>query len=550
MAGQYGGQPIVIVDPSKERTKGRDALSMNISAAQAVSDIVKTTLGPKGMDKMLVNQIGDIVLTNDGATILKEMSIEHPTAKMVVEVARTQENVAGDGTTSAVVLTGALLENARELIDTGVHPTMIVNGYRLAAEKAVLLVNDFAVSVTADDKDILNKIAKTSITGKAIEAYGDLLSSICVDAVLAIRGNGAINIDDNILITQDSGSKINDTELVEGVVLNKWRLHPNMPKRIENAKIALVDTPIELGKTFNKSKVQIQSADEMTAFVEQEESYFKTMVDAIVQSGANVVFCSKGIDDHAVHYLQKNNIYATRRVKDNEMKNISRATGARIIRNIHEIEASDLGSAGLVEQEGESEMGKTYIKECTNAKSVTIIVRGSTDHVTDNIERSIDDALHVVKNVIEDEKIVSGGGAPEIEVALGLRSYAASVGGREQMAISAFADALEAIPKALAENAGHDTIDTILNLRASHSNMKNAGLNVFTGEIENMLENGVVDPLKVKTQAIKSASEAATMVLRVDDVLRAQRKDMQDVKPEHNIHNYDGMSAPFLENRR
>lgn len=550
MAGQYGGQPIVIVDPSKERTKGRDALSMNISAAQAVSDIVKTTLGPKGMDKMLVNAIGDIVLTNDGATILKEMSIEHPAAKMVVEVARTQEKTAGDGTTSAVVLTGALLENARELIDTGVHPTMIVNGYRLASEKAVMLVNDFAVSVTADDKDILNKIAKTSITGKAIEAYGDLLSSICVDAVLAIRGNGAINIDDNILITQDSGSKISDTEFVEGVVLNKWRLHPNMPKRIENAKVALVDTPIELGKTFNKSKVQIQSADEMAAFVEQEESYFKTMVDAIVQSGANVVFCSKGIDEHAVHYLQKNNIYATRRVKDSEMKNISRATGARIIRNIHEIEANDLGSAGLVEQEGESEVGKTYIKECTNAKSVTIIVRGSTDHVTENIERSIDDALRVVKDVIEDGKIVSGGGAPEIEVALGLRSYAASVGGREQMAISAFADALEAIPKALAENAGHDTIDTILNLRASHSNMKNAGLNVFTGEIENMLENGVVDPLKVKTQAIKSASEAATMVLRVDDVLKAQSKSMADVDPAHNIHNYEGMSAPSLENRR
>lgn len=550
MAGQYGGQPIVIVDPSKERTKGRDALSMNISAAQAVSDIVKTTLGPKGMDKMLVNAIGDIVLTNDGATILKDMAIEHPAAKMVVEVARTQEKIAGDGTTSAVVLTGALLENARELIDVGVHPSMIVNGYRLASEKAVMLVNDIAVSVTADDKEILNKIAKTSIIGKAIEAYAELLSSICVDAVLAIRDNGPINIDDNILITQDSGSKIDNTELVEGVMLNKWKLHPNMPSKIENAKIALVDTPIELGKTFNKSKVQIQSADEMSAFVEQEESYFKTMVDAIVQSGANVVFCSKGIDDQAVHYLQKNDIYATRRVKDEVMKNISRATGARIIRNIQEIEAADLGNAGLVEQEGESEMGKTYIKECTNAKSVTIIVRGSTDHVTDNIERSIDDALRVVKNVIEDGKIVAGGGAPEIEVALGLRSYAASIGGREQMAISSFADALEAIPKALAENAGHDTIDTILNLRASHGDMKNAGLNVFTGEVEDMLENGIVDSLRVKTQAIKSASEAATMVLRVDDVLKAQRKDMQDVNPEHNIHNYEGMSAPLLENRR
>lgn len=550
MAGQYGGQPIIIIDPSKERTKGRDALSMNINAAQAVSNIVKTTLGPKGMDKMLVNVIGDIVLTNDGATILKDMDIEHPTAKMVVEVARTQENIAGDGTTSAVVLTGALLENARELIDTGIHPTVIVNGYRLASEKAVALMEDCAVSVTADDKEILNKIAKTSIMGKAIEAYSDLLSSICVDAVLAIRNNGTINIDDDILIEQDPGSKIDNTELVEGVVLNKWRLHPNMPKKVKNAKIALVDTPIELSKTFNDSKVQIQSADEMAVFVEQEESYFKNMVDAIVQSGANVVFCSKGIEDHAVHYLQKNNIYATRRVKDSVMNNISRATGARIIRNIHEIEANDLGSAGLVEQEGESETGKTYIKECTNAKSVTIIVRGSTDHVTDNIERSLDDALHVVKNVIEDGKIVAGGGASEIEVSLGLRTYAPSVGGREQMAISAFADALEAIPKALAENAGHDTINTILNLRASHSDMKNAGLNVFTDEIVDMLENGIVDSLKVKTQAIKSASEAATMVLRVDDVLKAQGKDMIDVKPEHNVHNYDGMSAPFLDNRR
>ncbi len=550
MAGQYGGQPIIIVDSSKERTQGKDALSMNINAAKAVSNIVKTTLGPKSMDKMLVNAIGDIVLTNDGATILKEMDIEHPTAKMMVEVARTQEKIAGDGTTTAVVLTGALLENAQELIEIGVHSTMIVKGYRSAAEMAVTLLEDLAVPVTADDKEILNKIAKTSITGKAIEAYGDMLSSICVDAILAIWDNGTINIDDDILITQDAGSRINDTELIKGVVLNKWRIHPNMPKKIKNAKIALVDTPIELGKTDNKSKVQIQSADQMAAFVEQEENSFKVMVDAIVQSGANVVFCSKGIDDHAVHYLQKNNIYATRRVKDGEMKNISRATGARIIRNVHEIEADDLGYAGLVEQEGESEVGKTYIKECTNAKSVTIIVRGGTEHVTENVERSLDDALHVVKNVIEDGTIVSGGGAPEIEVALGLRAHAASVGGREQMAISAFADAIESIPKALAENAGHDTINAILNLRAAHTDMKNAGLNVFTGEIEDMLENGIVDPLRVKIQAIKSASEAATMILRVDDVLKAQRQVMADIDPAHNIHNYDGMSAPVLDSRR
>jgi len=550
MAGQYGGQPIVIVDPGKERTKGRDALSMNIMAAKAVANIVKTTLGPKGMDKMLVNVIGDIVLTNDGATILKEMDIEHPTAKMIVEVARTQEDTAGDGTTSAVVITGALLENAQDLIEKGIHPTVIVNGYRLAAEKSIQILEELAASASTDDRETLRKIAGTAITGKASEAYRDFLAGISVDAVLEVRDNGKVNVDDNILIMQDVGGKISDSELVKGVVLKKWRLHPNMPKRIENAKIALIDAPIELDKTSNKSKVQITSADQMAAFVDEEEAAFKEMVDAIVQSGANAVFCSKGIDDHAVHYLQKNGIYAVRRLSDSEMKSLYRATGARLVRNVHEVEESDLGTAGLIEQEGESETGETYIKDCTNAKTVTIVVHGGTEHVTDNIERVLDDALHVVKVVVEDGKFLAGGGASEIEVALGLRAYAASIGGREQLAISAFADAVEAVPKAIAENAGHDTIDTVIALRAKHAANRNAGLNVYTGEIVDMLENGVVDPLRVKTQAIKSASEAAVMVLRVDDVLKAQRKDMIDVKPEHNIHNYDGMAPPQLSDRR
>jgi thermosome len=550
MAGQYGGQPIVIIDPRKEQTKGRDALSMNITAAKAVANIVRTTLGPKGMDKMLVNVLGDIVLTNDGATILKEMEIEHPTAKMIVEVARTQEETAGDGTTSAVIIAGKLLEKAQEMIETGVHPTVIVNGYRLASAKSVEILEGIATSVTKDDKETLKKIAETSITGKASEAYSDFLAEIAVDAVLGVEENGKVNVNDDILITQDAGGKITDTELVKGVVLQKWRLSQNMPKRIENAKIALIDAPIELGKTGNKSKIQIQSADQMAAFVDEEESSFREMVDAIARSGANVVFCSKGIDDHAVHYFQKKGIYATRRVKDSEMNNISRATGARLVRNVHEVEESDLGTAGLVEQEGESEDGKTYIRDCPNAKTMTIVIHGGTEHVTDNIERVLDDALRVVKVVVEEGKMVAGGGASEVEVAIGLRSYAASVGGREQLAISAFADAIEEVPKAIAENAGYDTIDTLLDLRAKHGTDRNAGLNVFTGEVIDMFENGVVDPLKVKTQALKSASEAAIMVLRVDNVLRAQKKSMMDVRPEHNIHNYEGMAAPQLSDRR
>ncbi|AEH60630.1 thermosome [Methanosalsum zhilinae DSM 4017] len=535
----HGGQPVYIMGSNREQTKGRDAVSMNIRAAKAVSDLVKSTLGPISMDKMLVNPIGDIIITNDGATILDEMDIEHPTAKMIVEVARTQDDIAGDGTTSAAVLAGTLLEKAQELMEKGVHATSILKGYRLATEKAMQALDEYKMTIDPADKEVLKNIAVTSITGKASESYSAFISGICVDAVLAVQDDGNVNIDDDILIVHDKGQKITDSELVEGVVLTKKSLHPNMPKRIENARIALVDSPIEIEKTGTTSKIEIKSADQMEAFLKEEDESFKKMVDAIVRSGANAVFCSKGIDDHAVHYLQKHGIYATRRVKESEMKSLSRATGARLVKKVHEIDEKDLGTAGLLEQIGDSDDAKTFVKDCENARTVTIVLRGGTEHVTENIERVFDDALHVVASTVEDSEIVAGGGASEIETAAVLRSYAPTVGGREQLAISAFADSIEILPRILAENAGLDGVNMLLKLRSDHHEIKHAGLDVYTGEVVNMLDRGVVDPLRVKKQAIKSASEAAAMVLRVDDVLRAEKRDMMDVNPEHNIHNYD-----------
>jgi thermosome len=548
MAGQQYGQPMYL-DPNKQRTSGRDALSMNISAAKAVANVVRSTLGPKGMDKMLVNGVGDIILTNDGATILDEMDIEHPTAKLIVEVASTQDDIAGDGTTSAVVMTGELMDKAEELVHKGVHPTIIAKGYRMAANKAQEILENFAIDVDKGDKKILEKIAKTSITGKASESYGDYLPKICVDAVTAIEDNGEVNIEDNILINQEVGGKASDTELIKGIALNKGKLHPSMPKTIQDAKIALVDAPIEVEKTQIDSKVEINSPDEMSAYTEREEAQLKKMAESVIASGANVLFCSKGLDDRAVHYLQNKGIYAARRVGNSEMKSLSQATGAHIVQDVNELEATDLGTAGMLEQVGEFDDAKTYIKDCPY-KTVTITIHGGTEHVTDNIERAIDDALKVVKSVVEDGKIVPGGGSSEIEVALGLRDYAVSIGGRQQLAISAFADAVEAIPKSLATNAGYDSIDSLLELRTKHSSIKNAGFNLNSGEVIDMYENNIVDPLRVKTQAIKSASEASVMVLRIDDVLRSQKGSTPEVQPEHNVNTYEGMTPPQMPGRR
>ncbi len=541
MAGQYGGQPVVIVDPSKEHRRGKDALSMNITAAKAVSNIIKTTLGPKGMDKMLVNAVGDIVLTNDGAMILKGMDIEHPTAKMIVEVAKTQENIAGDGTTSAVVIAGALLEKAEDLIEQGIHPTVLVKGFLTAAEKAQEILDDYAIEVTEDNREILENVAKTAIAGKSAEAFADHIAGVCVDACLAILKNGKVNVKDDILIKQDPGGSIKDTELIEGVMINKSRLHAKMPRSVENAKIALIDAPIEVKKTLTKSTLQITSAEMLTEFLKQEETDFKKIVDHIIETGANVVFCSKNIDEDATEYFQKAGVFAMRRVNEDEMKGLSFSTGGHIVKNINDLTEKDLGSAGMVEQKGEFDLGKTYVKQCTARKTVSIILKGGTEYVTDNLERTVDDALHVIKGTIEDKKVVPGAGASEIEMALKLKSYAASVEGREQLAIAAFADALESVPRAIAENAGMDGIDTILEIRAKHSTVNTAGVDVYTGEIVDMLEKGIVDPLRVKKQAIRSASEVANMVLRVDDMLRARRREMMDVNPEHNIHNYNGI---------
>jgi len=544
-----GSQPIIIIDPRKEQTKGKEALSMNIAAAKAVASIVKSTLGPRGMDKMLVNPLGDITITNDGATILHDMSIEHPAAKMVVEVAKSLESSAGDGTTSAVVFTGTLLEKAENLIDNGAHPTVIVKGYRLAAEKAIEILEDLAVSVGEGEKEMLLKVAKTSITGKASEKYNTLIAKLCVDAVLAIHERGKADLK-RVILTKDIGRTIDETEFVEGIVIDKVALEKEFPLKIQNPNIALIDVSMEVAKTANKAKLQIKTAGEIENFVKQEDAALFEMADYVIRAGANAVFCSKGMDDKIAAYLQNRGIYATRRVKSEDMQHLADATGGRSIRNIKELTDKELGHAGILEQVRDGDQGKTYLRDCKGAKSVSIVIRGETEHVVDNVERAIDDALRVVKCVVEDGKVVAGGGASEIEVALELRSYASSIGGREQMAIKAFADALDEIPRTITRNAGLDAIDFIVNLRAKHAENKNAGLNIQTGTAEDMFEKGVVDPLRVKIDSIKAGSEAAQMVLRIDDILRAQSSSMPDVKPEHMASTYDGMSAPQLNMRR
>ncbi len=537
MAG-YRNQPITIIDPSTQRTTGKDALSMNIASAKAVASIVKTTLGPKGMDKMMVNILGDITLTNDGATILDEMDIEHPTAKMIVEIAKTQEKIAGDGTTSAVVMAAALLDKAQKLMETGVHPTILIKGYTMASQKALSVLNDYAIIVDKTDSEMLEKIANTSITGKASEMAGEQLAKICVDAIYGIEYEGKVNVDEDIVIAKEVGGTIHDTELINGIAIAKEALNIEMPRRIENAKIILIDTDLTFAQTSTKSKLHIDSAEQLADFKEKEKANFRKQIQKIIDTGANAVFCSKNIDDYAVHFFKKANMYATRRVRDEDMAVLSYSTGATLVRNVNEIKADDLGYAELIEQEDGHEE-KTYIKGFKEARTMTILIKGGTEHVTDNIERVFDDALHVVQAVYEDGKIVPGGGASEIKVAQALRAYAASVEGREQLAIMAFAEAIEEIPGTIAENCGFDVIDTLVNLRSKHGTVKNAGLDVETGDVVDMLERGIVDPLRVKTQAIKSASESAIMVLRIDDMLRAREKAMMDVAPEHNIHNYD-----------
>ena len=523
MAGQSGGTPIFILREGSQRTAGRDAQRSNIMAAKTVAGAVRTTLGPMGMDKMLVDTMGDVVITNDGVTILKEMDIEHPAAKMMVEIAKTQDAEVGDGTTTAVVVAGELLKQAEALLDQEIHPTVIASGYRDATDKAVEILKSMAVKVTTKDDDLLRKIAITAMTGKGSQSARDELAVIAVEAVKSVVDEDGTVDTDNITVDKKVGGGITDSQLVGGVVVDKERLHPNMPKSVTDAKIALINAAVEIEKTEVDAKIQITSPDQLQAFLDQEEVMLKDMVENIVKTGANVVFAQKGIDDLAQHFLAKAGIYTVRRVKKSDMEKLARATGARVATSIHELTKDDLGKAGLVEERKIGDDKMTFVEQCTNPKSVSIILRGGTEHVVDELERAMNDALRVVGVVVEDKMLVPGGGAPEVELALRLRAYASTVGGREQLAIEAFADAMEIIPKTLAENAGLDQIDSLVALRSAHEKgMKSAGLDMDTGKPVDMLKLGVVEPLRVKTQAIQSAAEAAVMILRIDDVIASK----------------------------
>jgi len=520
-----GQQPILVLPEGTSRYLGRDAQRMNILAGKILAETVRTTLGPKGMDKMLVDSLGDIVVTNDGVTILKEMDIEHPAAKMLVEVAKTQEDEVGDGTTTAVIIAGELLKKAENLLEMEIHPTIIAMGYRQASEKAQEILDDIAID--ASDRETLMKVAMTAMTGKGTEKAREPLAQLIVDAVKQVEEDGEVE-KDHIKIEKKEGAAVDDSTLVQGVIIDKERVHPGMPKKVENAKIALLNCPIEVKETEVDAEIRITDPSQMQAFIEQEEQMIRDMVNSIVDTGANVLFCQKGIDDLAQHYLAKAGVLAVRRVKKSDMEKLSKATGANIVTNIEDLSAEDLGEAGVVSEKKISGEEMIFVEECKEPKAVTILVRGSTEHVVSEVERAIEDAIGVVAATVEDGKVVAGGGAPEIEIAKRLKDYADSISGREQLAVSAFAEALEIVPKTLAENAGLDSIDVLVDLRAAHEESPYMGIDVFDGNIVDMKEAGVIEPHRVKKQAIQSAAEAAEMILRIDDVIAASSSGSED----------------------
>jgi archaeal chaperonin len=522
-------QPVYILSEGNSRTYGKEAQRNNIMAAKLVAETVRSTLGPKGMDKMLVDSTGGVVVTNDGVTILDEMQIEHPAAKMIVEIAKTQEDEVGDGTTSAVIFAGELLKNAETLLEKNIHPTIVAKGYRLAEEKAQEILNDLAENISVENEDVLEKIAMTAMTGKGAEASREKLGKIAVGAVKQVMDD---KIDlDNIKVEKKVGGGVEDSELIQGIVLDKEKLHGSMPSRIENARLALIDVPLEIKDTEIDAKIQINSPDQMQAFIEQEEMMLKHMADMVVRSGANVLISQKGIDDLAQHYLAKAGIYAVRRVKQSDMKKLARATGGKVVSNLKDLSADDLGKSGLVEGVKIGDEEFTYIKDCENPKAVTILVRGGTEHVVDEVERAIQDALGDLAASLRNGKVVGGAGAVEIELSRRLREFANGLSGREQLAVLAFAETMEAIPVTLAENAGIDPIDILTELKAKHdAGEKWAGIDVFSGKVVDSWNVGVIEPLKIKTQAIKSASEVSEMILRIDDVIAASLNKGNDMK--------------------
>jgi len=529
MAAQLGGQPITILREGTQRTTGSEAQRGNIMAAKVVASAVRTTLGPKGMDKMLVNSAGQVTITNDGATILDEMDIKHPAAKMVVEVAKTQDDEVGDGTTTAAILTGELLAKAEDLLDLNVHSTTITAGYALAASKSHEILEGLTSDISGDDEDTLINIAGTALTGKGAESSKDILAPLVVRAVKSIvkkgvDGKDTVDIKD-IRIERRVEGEMEDTELVEGLIIDRTRTHQSMPKRVEDARIAILATPIEVRSMEFKSEITLTGVTERRAFIDREEEMIREVVDKVINSGATAVFCKKGVDDLARHYLAKAGLFVIHRVNFKQLKKLAECTNGRIINNLDELTPDDLGTAGVVEEVmvGNGEM--IFIRDCPDKKIISIILRGGTEQVVDNLARAMHDALMVVGVVLEDGRVVAGGGSPEIELALRLREYAASLKGREQLAVNKFAEAIEVIPTTLAETSGLDHIDKLVELKSRHeAGEKYAGLNVFANKIEDMKAVGVVEPLKVKLQAIDSASEAASMILRIDDVIAATKE--------------------------
>jgi thermosome len=520
--------PIVLLKEGTTETKGNQAQRNNITAAKTIAEMVRTSLGPRGMDKMLVNSLGDVTITNDGATILKEIDVQHPAAKMMVEISKATDNEVGDGTTSTVLLAGSLLSKAEDLIEKDVHPTVIVDGYRMANDRAIQILKETSTKVDPNDRQMLGKIARTSMASKLVSVNADPLSRIVIDAVLGVAEKvGDINFKvdtDNIKVEKKAGGSIEDTKLIKGIVLDKEVVHPAMPKRIENANIALLNAALEIEKTEMSAEVHISDPQQMKMFLEEENRMLKSMVDKISAAGANVLICQKGIDELAQHYLAKEGILAVRRAKESDMNNLAKATGGRVLANIDELSAADLGFAALVEERKVETDKWVFVEGCRNPKAVSILVRGGSQRVVDEAERSVHDAIMAVKDVVEYPYITVGAGAPEVYISQKIREWSNSLSGRSQLAAERFADSVEEIAIALAENAGMDPLDTQAQLRAKSALAKpKYGVDVINGKVADMAAKDVYEPLKVKEQVINAATEASSMILRIDDVIAASK---------------------------
>jgi thermosome len=533
--GAAGGVPVLVLKEGSNRSRGKEAQHTNIMAAKIVAETVRSSLGPKGMDKMLVDSFGDVTITSDGRTILDEMDIQHPAAKMMVEVAKTQDNEAGDGTTTAVIVSGELLNKAEELTEKNVHPTIIIDGYKKASEKALEVLEKIATPVNVEKQDYAKKVAMTSMASKLVAEHREYLADLAVKAILAVaeKDGDKYKADvDDVKVEKKTGEAMQDTRLIQGIVLDKDVSHSGMPKHVEKAKIALLDCPLEIEKTEFDAKINIESPEQMEAFLKQEEDMLKEMVDRIAKAGANVVLCEKGIDDMVQHFLARKGTLAVRRIKKSDMEKLSKATGGKIVTKLDSISTGDLGYANLVEERKVGEDKMTFIEGCKHPRAVTILIRGGTQRIIDEAERSVHDALCVVRDVVEEPKIVAGGGAPELEVSRMLKKYAETLPGREQLAVRSFAEALESVPNTLTENAGLDPIDVLSELRARHEKGETwAGIEVNSGKVQDMSKAGVFEPLSVKKQIIKSGTEASCMILKIDDVIAAGKMKTPPTPP-------------------